>query len=385
MSTRDDGYGRLVGTLDVAARADAARRARYALGKLLADEPDVNPDRADDAAFLLSEVVTNSATHAASRKHPWMRIIWRRFGAVLLTEVNDPDPSLPTMGDAGVDDDHGRGLFLLEAMADRWTAEPVHPSDPEKSGGKVVWFALQGAFVTDRFQLGHARDDQLNGLDWMLPREKQARSTTNPANPEPSGGEMRSHRPPQAATDHTAATCGSLQPLPQAADLLHAFASDDNLETATQGVLRSVGQQLVRQHLRQWAAEDSCRDPAVDDRSIGAAKRAIDAMNAARIDAVGRIDVWAGAHIPDPQPAPLHTETLGSVVDRLAVAWVRANQLGELARASADPGLRKRAHRALDQLDELGDAYDDLIRELRAGRRRVPSWRPLKHYGGQSQ
>lgn len=152
VSARDDGHGRLVGTLDVAARPDAAGRARHALEKLLVDEQGVNAERAHDGVFLLSEVVTNSATHAETSASPWVRIVWRRLGAVLLTEVYDPDPALPAMGGADVDDDHGRGLFLLEALADRWAAEAVRASDtsgqPMWSGGKVVWFALRGVFPT---------------------------------------------------------------------------------------------------------------------------------------------------------------------------------------------------------------------------------------------
>ena len=40
-----------------------------------------------------------------------------------------------------------------------------------------------------------------------------------------------------------------------------------------------------------------------------------------------RIDEWAARQIPSRADASLHTETLGSVIDRLAIAWVRTNSL----------------------------------------------------------
>lgn len=185
----------------------------------------------------------------------------------------------------------------------------------------------------------------------------------------------------QTVGGRSGGSCGGLARLPQADDLIDAFAKHEDHALETGDILRDLGRQLARHHTKQWAAEDACRDRSADDHSVAAAKRTIDAMNATRVDLVGRIDLWTAAHVPHYREAPLHTETLGSVIDRLAVAWVRSRRLGELRRASVDPQLRQRARRALEQLAELGDAYDDLLRDLRSGRRRVPSWRPLKQYG----
>ncbi len=62
------------------------------------------------------------------------------------------------------------------------------------------------------------------------------------------------------------------------------------------------------------------------------------------------------------------------MVDRLAIAWVRADNL-----INSD-GDRDRARLALRQLAELADAYDDLVRDVTAGHRRLPRWRALKSY-----
>jgi Protein of unknown function (DUF4254) len=124
----------------------------------------------------------------------------------------------------------------------------------------------------------------------------------------------------------------------------------------------------------RWAAEDACRAPGVTADEVASLKRRIDALNACRVALVEQIDVWAEGEIGHVGAGMLHTETLGSVVDRLAVAWVRANNL---AAAGDQPFLARRAWR---QLAELAEAYDGLVTEVAGGRRRLPAWRPLKSY-----
>ena len=104
-------------------------------------------------------------------------------------------------------------------------------------------------------------------------------------------------------------------------------------------------------------------------------KRLIDELNAGRIELVEAIDTWVNGELPDRTGDSLHTETLGSVVDRLAIAWVRAHNVTATA---ATPDLPRMA---LRQLMGLAQAYDDLVRDLDTGRRRLPNWRPLKIYG----
>lgn len=168
--------------------------------------------------------------------------------------------------------------------------------------------------------------------------------------------------------------------LPRSGELLWAFDSHDPPDDDRDGLVLAVAFRLSGHHLRQWDAENASRDPHVGDHFVAATKRAIDALNAARVGMVELIDSWAAAHLGGgPPEAPLHTETLGSVIDRLAVAWVRARRLAEVAQ-SAGSGARSRVRHASRQLAELGDAYDDLVREVTAGRRRMPHWTTLKHY-----
>ncbi|MER7480213.1 SpoIIE family protein phosphatase [Streptomyces sp. NPDC126510] len=88
----------------------------------------------EPAELLVSEVVAN-AVRFASR--PITLRLLRT--AVLRCEVGDDSPQVPRMRHAGLSDEGGRGLFLVDQLAERWGATRV-------STGKVVWFeqALPG-------------------------------------------------------------------------------------------------------------------------------------------------------------------------------------------------------------------------------------------------
>jgi hypothetical protein len=166
--------------------------------------------------------------------------------------------------------------------------------------------------------------------------------------------------------------------LPTSSAMIDAF--NNGLRSATDGgLILATAAALAMHHQRQWAAEDVSRD--TDDISVIAqAKRQIDELNRDRITLVSRIDAWVDEHlaVPARDSAALHTETVGSVIDRLAISWVRAHRLGHVeddARAEAASKL------ALRQLGELACAYDDLVRDVLAGTRRLPVWRALKRYG----
>lgn len=162
--------------------------------------------------------------------------------------------------------------------------------------------------------------------------------------------------------------------LPRSATLIEAFRGTVDTASPRRHVL-DLAAQLAVNHRQQWHAEDVCRRSQASETDIAAAKRLIDHLNGVRVHLVGRIDEGLIRGIRFPGAAPLHTETLGSVIDRLAIAWVRSNVM-----ASRWEG-RDRARAALAQLAELAHAYDDLVREVAAGHRRLPAWRPLKDYG----
>lgn len=162
--------------------------------------------------------------------------------------------------------------------------------------------------------------------------------------------------------------------LPRSASIIEAFRDTTSRDHAGQLVLDTANE-LAAQHEQQWQAEDASRVPGASAEDVAESKRLIDDLNARRVALVERIDEWVSTQVRSVVThASLHTETLGSVIDRLAIAWVRANSLINSG------GTRDRTRLALRQLAELADAYDDLIRDVATGHRRLPAWRPLKTY-----
>ncbi|GHH13398.1 ATP-binding protein [Streptomyces lanatus] len=96
------------------------------------------PDEVTETAvLLLSELMTNAYRHA---KVSPGREIWARClvaGDRLRVAVTDANDTLPMPREARPDDEAGRGLTLVTALADAWGA------DPRPHGiGKTVWFEL---------------------------------------------------------------------------------------------------------------------------------------------------------------------------------------------------------------------------------------------------
>lgn len=170
-------------------------------------------------------------------------------------------------------------------------------------------------------------------------------------------------------TDSRPATKVGVEALPDAASLLLAVHGGAPADRLGAHPLLPIADRLGTQHRRQWAAEDLCRVRGVSDAAVAGTKRRIDELNMLRARCVDEIDAWCDDHLASPigSAVPLHTETVGSVVDRLAIAAVRTSRLG--------------TDGAHVQLGELAHAYSVLVADLTSGRRRVPSWRTLKAYG----
>ena len=91
----------------------------------------------DTAELIVSELTTN-AMLASGPDHPRMRLTLALDHGELAISVQDHCPSAPEPGNAADDDEHGRGLLLVEAMSSRsgWY------SSEDGTPGKVVWAAL---------------------------------------------------------------------------------------------------------------------------------------------------------------------------------------------------------------------------------------------------
>ncbi|MGW3104498.1 SpoIIE family protein phosphatase [Streptomyces sp. NPDC001100] len=88
--------------------------------------------RADDARLLVSEILTNAFRHAQGP----LGLQLRRTADELAVEISDCSPHLPQPRPAAEDDESGRGLILVDALADGWG---VRPTDQ----GKTTWFTLR--------------------------------------------------------------------------------------------------------------------------------------------------------------------------------------------------------------------------------------------------
>ncbi|MGA5701385.1 ATP-binding protein [Peterkaempfera bronchialis] len=89
----------------------------------------------DDAELCISELVGNAVTHTDSR-----RVHCRIWSArqMLFLEVDDEGRGrLPDVAPAKEEDEHGRGMMLVESFAEAWGTAPR----PGLSG-KTVWAAL---------------------------------------------------------------------------------------------------------------------------------------------------------------------------------------------------------------------------------------------------
>lgn len=86
----------------------------------------------DDVALCVSELVTNAVVHADSAP----RVLVHVRPAVIRIEISDDSDVLPVIRGAAPTDTSGRGVSILEALADRWGTRR------RSGGGKTVWFEV---------------------------------------------------------------------------------------------------------------------------------------------------------------------------------------------------------------------------------------------------
>lgn len=96
-------------------------------------------EAAEVAELLITELVTNALVHTDQGAEVSATLAADR----LRVEVRDyaarrPRPHVPSADDGT----HGRGLVLVQSLADAWGVDALGLS---LGGGKVVWFELDGA------------------------------------------------------------------------------------------------------------------------------------------------------------------------------------------------------------------------------------------------
>lgn len=109
----------------------AATRSARAVVRDLCSDAAIAGDTLETAVLLVTELVSNAIEHGGGTAVLDAIADDRQ----LRVSVVDGDPSLPVPRVGDVDDERGRGLLLVEALASRWGASPYGP-------GKTVWFEL---------------------------------------------------------------------------------------------------------------------------------------------------------------------------------------------------------------------------------------------------
>ncbi|MDR3035462.1 MAG: serine/threonine-protein phosphatase, partial [Kitasatospora sp.] len=93
------------------------------------------PELIDTAELLSSELVTNAIRHTDRDAMFTARLYQEHGRARLRVEVEDESDLWPTRRTPGEQASSGRGLMLVEALADTWGVEP-------RGTGKRMWFEL---------------------------------------------------------------------------------------------------------------------------------------------------------------------------------------------------------------------------------------------------
>jgi hypothetical protein len=120
---------------DPAAASSARLRVRESLHEWRLDH------LADDAGLVTAELVANAV--AVTRKTAWelgrppVRLWTAGARRVVVALVWDASAEAPRLGAPSLDDECGRGLLIVDALAE-WG----HYRPPRAYGGKVVWARL---------------------------------------------------------------------------------------------------------------------------------------------------------------------------------------------------------------------------------------------------
>lgn len=101
--------------------------------------PFLRSDLFDNVRLLVNELVTNSIRHAGVLLgSEWILLRVTAMPALVRVEVCDPGPGfVPEVGAPSVERPSGRGLYLVDKLADRWGVS--------NEGTTCVWFEIDAA------------------------------------------------------------------------------------------------------------------------------------------------------------------------------------------------------------------------------------------------
>lgn len=131
----DDGDGgTLLGVLRVSADVGSIRTARGFVTQTLGAYA-VGAAVVQDAVLIVSELLTNAVLHGSDSAECDVTVKLIAIATSLRIEVHDASPLTPVQRPEGEGAENGRGLVIVDGLADRWGWEPT-------ADGKFVWCEL---------------------------------------------------------------------------------------------------------------------------------------------------------------------------------------------------------------------------------------------------
>ncbi|SBT94846.1 Anti-sigma regulatory factor (Ser/Thr protein kinase) [Streptomyces sp. DI166] len=118
-------------------RPESAATARRLAQVVVLRQWGLTAKMTEDAVLLVSELVGNAVRHTGARV---FGLRMRRRRGWIRIEVRDPSRGLPCLMPVQEMDVSGRGLFLVDKLADRWGVDLL-------PRGKTTWFEMR---VADR-------------------------------------------------------------------------------------------------------------------------------------------------------------------------------------------------------------------------------------------
>ena len=142
----------------------------------------------------------------------------------------------------------------------------------------------------------------------------------------------------------------------------------------------------------QWHLEDIIRKPALDPAEGMQIKRRIDKSNQDRTDTVERMDDYFLSEFSSVRPSAstrINSETPAWLLDRMSILMLKIYHMEEQTRRTdVSTDHLQRCHEKLallnEQKQDMRMAFDELVEDIKAGKRRFKVYRQVKMYNDAS-
>lgn len=111
----------LLGCVRLSARPESVGEARRGAMEVLRSS-GVPASRREDVELVVSELVTNAVVHGAKGADQHVLLVLMRSGPTLMVKVYDVNAQMGAPAQPSPDSESGRGLLIVDALADRWGA-----------------------------------------------------------------------------------------------------------------------------------------------------------------------------------------------------------------------------------------------------------------------